>query len=127
MRAITRQDGFQYYNWWKDRLIDKPGRPSLSPNTANRDIGNIRVLFEAYFKHIGKEDRLNPFRNLSFKTKKVKGEAPPFELSTPSLRRAAGRARSLISWEKTSCPMTTRLTSVSGPRRSRKYLLSAHQ
>ena len=79
MRDVTRQDGLRYYNWWKDRLIDKPGQTTLSPNTANRDIGNVRVLFDAYFKHIGEEDRLNPFRNLSFKTKKVKGEVPPFE------------------------------------------------
>lgn len=50
MRAITHQDGFQYYNSWKDRLIDKPGRPSSSPNTANQDIGNIRVLFEGLFQ-----------------------------------------------------------------------------
>lgn len=77
--AITRQDGLQYYNWWKDRLIERPGRPTLSANTANRDIGNMRVLYDAYFKHIGEEDRANPFRNLSFKAKKTKGEVPPFE------------------------------------------------
>lgn len=77
--AVTRQDALRYYNWWKDRLIPARGKKVLSPNTANRDIGNARVLFEAYFKHIGEEDRPNPFRNLSFRTKKSKGEVPPFE------------------------------------------------
>lgn len=77
--AITRQDAISYYNWWKDRLIPQDGKDALSPNTANRDIGNVRLLYEAYFKHIGEEDRSNPFRNLSFKSKKVKGEVLPFE------------------------------------------------
>lgn len=77
--AITRQDGLAYYNWWKDRLVSKNGEKPLSPNTANRDIGNVRVLYSAYFKHIGEEERPNPFRNLSFKSKKSKGEVLPFE------------------------------------------------
>lgn len=76
---ISRQDALRYYNWWKDRLVPSDDGDSLSPNTANRDIGNVRVLYEAYFKHIGEEDRSNPFRNLSFKSKKSKGEVPPFE------------------------------------------------
>ena len=77
--AITRQDALAYYNWWKDRLVPKSDEKPLSPNTANRDIGNVRVLYEAYFKYIGEEDRANPFRNLSFKSKKVKGEVLPFD------------------------------------------------
>ncbi|MEM6651844.1 MAG: tyrosine-type recombinase/integrase [Pseudomonadota bacterium] len=77
--SVTRQDARQYYNWWKDRLLPQPGKTPLSPNTANRDIGNVRVLFDAYFKHIGEEDRQNPFRNLSFKSKKSKGKVLPFE------------------------------------------------
>ena len=76
---ITRQDALQYYNWWKDRLIPANGQDALSPNTANRDIGNVRVLYDAYFKHIGEEDRPNPFRNLSFKSRKAKGEVLPFD------------------------------------------------
>lgn len=77
--SVTRQEALQYYNWWKDRLVPAKGKKELSPNTANRDLGNVRVLFEAYFKHIGEEDRPNPFRNLSFKAKKTKGVVPPFE------------------------------------------------
>lgn len=78
---ITRQDALQYYNWWKDRVVPKEGqlrKKLLSSKTANRDLGNMRKLYGEYFKHIGDEDRLNPFRNLSFKDKKTK-TTPPFE------------------------------------------------
>jgi integrase len=77
--ALTRQDGLRYYNWWKDRLVPSGDDKALSPNTANRDIGNVRVLYDAYFKHIGEEDRANPFRNLSFRSRKAKGVVLPFE------------------------------------------------
>ena len=60
-------------------MIPANGQDALSPNTANRDIGNVRVLDDSYFKHIGEEDRPNPFRNLSFKSRKAKGEVLPFE------------------------------------------------
>lgn len=76
--SITRQDAQSYYNWWRDRLTDKPGRKALTANTANRDIGNVRKLYADYCKFIGEEERANPFRNLSFKDK-LKTEVPPFE------------------------------------------------
>ncbi|MEM1104085.1 MAG: DUF6538 domain-containing protein [Pseudomonadota bacterium] len=79
MTAVTRQDARHYFNWWKDRIVPSDGKEALSANTANRDLGNVRVLFDAYFKHIGQEDRANPFRNLSFKSKKSKGKVLPFE------------------------------------------------
>ena len=75
--SVTRQDAQSYYNWWRERLTDKPGRKALTANTANRDIGNVRKLFSEYCKFIGDEDRPNPFRNLSFKDK-LKAEVPPF-------------------------------------------------
>ena len=81
MREITRQDALQYYNWWKDRVVPKEGETApkklLSTKTANRDLGNMRKLFGEYFKHIGDEDRANPFRNLSFKDK-AQNPTPPF-------------------------------------------------
>ncbi len=64
---ITRQDALAYYNWWTERLSPKTGRKPRKANTANRDVGNMRQLYAAYFKHVGEEDRANPFRNLSFK------------------------------------------------------------
>ena len=78
MRDITRQDAQQYYNWWKDRVLPKPGRAALSTKTANRDVGNMRLLYSAYFKYIGEEDRPNPFRNLTFKDRQST-DVPPFE------------------------------------------------
>lgn len=78
MRDITRKHALQYYNWWKDRLIPKPGRKTLKANTANRDLGNMRRLYGAYFKHLGEEDRANPFRNLSFQ-ETLTPDVPPFE------------------------------------------------
>lgn len=78
LAQITRQDALQYYNWWKERLIPKTGRPTLRANTANRDLGNVRKLFSAYFKHFGEENRPNPFRNLSF-SETTTATVPPFE------------------------------------------------
>ena len=81
MTHITRQDARQYYNWWKDRVVGKSGESAkklLSSKTANRDLGNMRLLYSAYFQYLGEEDRQNPFRNLSFKDKEQK-TTPPFE------------------------------------------------
>lgn len=75
---IDRKDGLAYYNWWAGRLQPKAGKKPLKANTANRDIGNMRLLYSAYFKHIGQEDRQNPFRNLSFKDSSPT-EVPAFE------------------------------------------------
>lgn len=76
--SITRQDAQSFYNWWRERIEPKPGKPALKANTANRDIGCVRKLFSAYTQFIGEEDRPNPFRNLAFKDK-GKGEVPPFD------------------------------------------------
>ena len=67
MTEIVRKDGLDYYKWWAGRLQPKGKEKPLKANTANRDIGNMRLLYSAYFKHIGDEDRQNPLRNLSFK------------------------------------------------------------
>jgi integrase len=59
----------------------KRGAPSkpLSGNSANRDVGNMRRLFQAYYQRIGEEGRDNPFRNLSFRDPKaLKQDVPPF-------------------------------------------------
>ena len=53
-------------------------REPLAGNTANRRIGGIRSLYRDYYRHIGEEDRANPFRNISFKAKQ-KSETPSFE------------------------------------------------
>ena len=82
MTEITRQDGLAFFKWWSSRVMPKDGTKGLQPNTANRDLGNVRLLYSSYFKHIGDEDRPNPFRNLSFKDahkKTRKNATPPFE------------------------------------------------
>lgn len=84
MREISRADGLAYRKWWSERMAPANGAKPVKANTANRDIGNMRVLYSAYFAHIGEEDRPNPFRGLSFKddAKKTRQNAtPPFETS----------------------------------------------
>lgn len=76
---ITRDDALMYKRWWKNRILNpETGTKPVSPNTANRHIGNIRLLYHAYFTHIGEESRPNPFRNLFFKAKS-RTEVPGFE------------------------------------------------
>ena len=75
---ITRQDALKFYNWWAKRITAKADTKRRGANTANRDLGNLRKLYREYSKHIGDEDRANPFRNLSFKEAGV-SEVAPFE------------------------------------------------
>lgn len=75
---ITRDMALSYRSWWIERMI--PGendKKPASPNTANRHIGNMRSLFDAYFTHIGSEERLNPFRKMFFKDDQ-EAKVPPF-------------------------------------------------
>ena len=78
LREITRQDALKFYKWWQRRLMPSPGKRGLNPNTANRDIGNVRTLYYDYFRHIGEDERKNPFKNLTFNAT-VKADVPPFE------------------------------------------------
>lgn len=64
---LTREHALKYHKWWAARLKPKRGRKAKSPNTANRDIGNLRKLYREFFKYLGEEDRENPFRGLTFK------------------------------------------------------------
>ncbi|MEM6650664.1 MAG: DUF6538 domain-containing protein, partial [Pseudomonadota bacterium] len=65
---ITREIALTYRSWWIERMIPGDGEAKpASPNTANRHIGNMRSLYEAYFTHIGEEERPNPFRKMFFK------------------------------------------------------------
>ncbi len=77
IEEITRKEALEFYNWWAERLKPKKGAPGKDANTANRDLGNLRKLYREYFRHIGEEDRLNPFRSLSFKETVFSG-TPPF-------------------------------------------------
>jgi integrase len=78
MDQITRKHGQELHKWWGDRLKPKDGKKGLNPNSANRDIGNMRSLFEAYWKYEGSENRENPFNSLRFKGVTYK-DVPPFD------------------------------------------------
>ena len=76
---ITREHALGYKAWWAELVFPKdPMREPLAGNTANRRIGGIRSLYRDYYRHIGEEDRPNPFRNISFKAKQ-KSDTPSFE------------------------------------------------
>lgn len=66
MDKITRKDGREFYMWWGKRLNPTDGTKPLHPNSANRDIGNLRKLFRVYWEYQGEENRENPFRNLRY-------------------------------------------------------------
>ena len=66
MDKITRKHGRDFYNWWGKRLHPTDGSKPLHPNSANRDIGNLRKLFREYWIYEGDEKRENPFNNLRY-------------------------------------------------------------
>lgn len=66
MNEITREEARSFYNWWGERLLPKGNQKAHSPNTANRDLGNLRKLYRKYWEYEGEEERANPFRNLNF-------------------------------------------------------------
>jgi integrase len=79
MTDITRDDARLFYKHWLDRVAPKGGGPRKSASLGNRMVGNMRVLYDAYFTHLGDLDRQNPFNRLSF-AKKFKRSRPPFPL-----------------------------------------------
>ncbi|MDQ0135028.1 integrase [Neorhizobium galegae] len=76
---ITRDDARRFYDFWRRRIAPTAGRPSHSANSGNRDIGNLRVLFSSYMKHVGHNDLKNPFEGLSFRDR-GKRTRPPFKV-----------------------------------------------
>jgi len=66
MNEIDRSHGRAFYDWWGERLNPSDGSKAMRPNTANRDLGNMRKLFREYWTYEGQESRENPFRNLRF-------------------------------------------------------------
>jgi len=66
MDEIERSHARQFYEWWGERLSPIDGSKGMKPNSANRDLGNLRKLYRAYWTYQGQEDRRNPFRELRF-------------------------------------------------------------
>lgn len=68
---IGREEARDYFKWWNDQVMPlDPEEKPKSPKTANKHFGDMRDLYQKYYTFIGEEDRQNPFRNLSFKTRK---------------------------------------------------------
>lgn len=83
MHQITREDAQAIYRHWLARIVPQDGKPPThSPSSGNRDMGNLDVIYGAYFRHIGEDERKNPFTGLRFKERKGKSKRkrPPFPL-----------------------------------------------
>jgi hypothetical protein len=79
MADITRDDARAFHRHWLHKVAPKGGGPRKSASMGNRMIGNMRVLYDAYFTDLGDLDRQNPFHGLSF-AEKFKKSRPPFPL-----------------------------------------------
>lgn len=77
MSEIDRQHAQAFYDWWSKRLDPSTDQRAMKPNSANRDLGNLRKLFREYWSYEGQEDRVNPFRNLRF-SDNSEDTTPPF-------------------------------------------------
>ena len=66
MEEIERSHARRFYEWWAKRLSPDDGSKGLRPNSANRDLGNLRKLYRTYWTYEGQEERQNPFRELRF-------------------------------------------------------------
>lgn len=64
MVDITRKNAVAFTDWWARRVTGAAGGQKLSGNTANRSIGNIRLLYRWHFDRLG-DDRQNPFEGRS--------------------------------------------------------------
>ncbi|WP_421912768.1 tyrosine-type recombinase/integrase [Mesorhizobium sp.] len=77
MDEITPDDARTVYKHWLGRIVPKKGeKATASANSGNRDLGNMRVLYEAFFKYQGDAQRPNPFDGFSFSQKNKKSRPP---------------------------------------------------
>lgn len=94
MNEITRKHAQAFYKWWGQRLRPKGGARGLSPSSTNRDLGNLRALYRAFWTYEGEIERSNPFDKLSFAKKQFK-DIPAFSdswvMSRILVRGAFGR------------------------------------
>lgn len=78
MDAIKHSHAKQVFGWWSGRVNPTDGSKPLHANSTNKDLTNLRILFERFWAYQGDETRENPFRNLRFKNVVYK-DIPPFE------------------------------------------------
>lgn len=72
MEEITREHARKIYSWWADRINPQKTNDPKSPDSGNKDLGNLHILYREYWKYEGDESRENPFRNLRFERKAYK-------------------------------------------------------
>lgn len=84
MTEISRHDAQKFYKHYLARIAPPEGKATYTANHGNRRLGDMRVLYRAYFTYIGYPDRPNPFAGLSYKertAKKRKRKRPPFPVA----------------------------------------------
>lgn len=70
---ITRSDAQALYNYWLQKITNPAeGKKACAPTSGNRDLGNMRVIYNTYMKYIGVKKFDNPFDGLSYADKKKK-------------------------------------------------------
>lgn len=70
LAEIDRDTALEYRDWWMERMKpEEGGGKPVTPNTANRHIGNMRSLLERYYEHIGDTEFEDPFRGFYFSGK----------------------------------------------------------
>lgn len=83
MLAIEREHGLALWRWWHSKIAPAVGKPTHTPSIGNRDLGAMRTLYDAYFRHAGQMDKPNPFAGLSFKERDShKRVRPPFPIDS---------------------------------------------
>jgi integrase len=76
MVDITVDDAQKVYQHWLQRIAPKKGKATAGASSGNRDVGNLRVLYAAYFKYQGDGSRKNPFDGFGFAMKKKRSRPP---------------------------------------------------
>lgn len=76
MEEITVDDAKKVYLHWLGRIAPKSGKATATASSGNRDIGNLRVLYAAFFRHNGQTNRANPFDGFGY-SQKLKRSRPP--------------------------------------------------
>ena len=61
MDEIARSHARQFYEWWGERLSPIDGSKGMKPNSTNRDLGNLRKLYRAYWTYQGQERLTCPY------------------------------------------------------------------
>lgn len=106
MGEITREDGIAFFQHYRKQIIPDKGSKTKrkSGSLGKRRIGDMRVLYDRYFRFIGQRDRVNPFADLTFSDKLNKRKRPPFPvewvvdkfLTKPSLAGLNNEARDIF-------------------------------